>query len=189
MTYYNHFAVAIEPQSLVFHSTRNFKQQLKSGSGWYPSVNSEPHITLVKFTNENQDLEKILNKLRWILSQLNPLDIHYRDFDTFKNQTFYIKLLQHSSQNIMAYVRFIARHIKPYKFTYKCNNPHLTIGSNLTDEQLRYASQNFTSFIAGEHCDAFVIRRFNPERKQYDIIESIPLSGNIHPKHGQLPLF
>ncbi|WP_431242087.1 hypothetical protein ACQ9BO_19420 [Flavobacterium sp. P21] len=71
----------------------------------------------------------------------------------------------------------------------KSDDPHLSIGRRLTPENLKIASQLFTTIDMEFLCDKIVLREFDPIKKQFFIIDTIPFGNNPQPEFVQGSLF
>jgi hypothetical protein len=67
---------------------------------------------------------------------------------------------------------------KPFARKEKFDNPHISIGRNLTSEQLAFAEQLFSARIIRHEflCADLAIRKFNPVKKQYEVYKRFELS-------------
>ena len=76
-----------------------------------------------------------------------------------------------------------------FPVSHKSSEPHISIGRQLTEAQLKIAYSLFNSVNLNFICDVITIRIFNPDRKQYDVLETIPFLSEIEPEKEQLTLF
>ncbi len=63
------------------------------------------------------------------------------------------------------------------KWADESKNPHMSIGRRLTREWIALSLFAFTEYEAGFLCYAFAIRKYNEKRRQYEVIDVIPLLG------------
>ncbi|TDO71054.1 2'-5' RNA ligase superfamily protein [Flavobacterium chryseum] len=71
----------------------------------------------------------------------------------------------------------------------KSNDPHMSIGRRLTSENLKIASELFTTIDLHFLCDSIVLREFDPEEKQFFIIDTFKFGSNPEPEFIQGSLF
>lgn len=64
-----------------------------------------------------------------------------------------------------------------YKTEIKSSEPHISIGRRLTPEQIEKAYALFEKPQLAFACDRIALRRFNPERRQFDVIEVFIFGG------------
>ena len=76
-----------------------------------------------------------------------------------------------------------------FPVSHKSSEPHISIGRQLTEAQLKIAYSLFDAVNLNFICDGITIRIFNPERKQYDVLETIPFLSEMEPEKEQLTLF
>lgn len=71
----------------------------------------------------------------------------------------------------------------------KSNDPHMSIGRRLTPENLKIASELFTTIDLQFECNEIVLREFDPKVKQFFVIDSFPFGSNPEPELVQGSLF
>ena len=76
-----------------------------------------------------------------------------------------------------------------FPVSHKSSEPHISIGRQLTEAQLKIAYSLFDSVDLNFICEGITIRIFNSERKQYDVLETIPFLSEMEPEKEQLSLF
>ncbi len=62
------------------------------------------------------------------------------------------------------------------------DDPHISIGRNLTPENIQIARDLFTAINMDFLCDALILREFDPVKKQYFILETFPFGSNPKPE-------
>lgn len=196
------FSLAISPDADIIASIQELKNRLRKDLNRnYVSSNSLAHITLFTFYAGMEEYPLILEEFRRILSGLAPFDLKFFGFASFPPkplQTFYVKPEDASSKIIInncatinaTFRRSLKRnHLKNWK-NKAFKDPHMSIGHELTEAEISkcndMASEGFCkSFL----CKSFVIRRFNVDKRQYDIIDQIPLLDQQYVVGRQLTLF
>lgn len=186
------YSLAIEPSELILSRVKEMKQQLRIAvGGHYGSANSAAHISLFEFKIADDRYSLISTHYKRIVAGLAPFDIAFDGFDHFQHGmyfTFYVKLTERTSGTILNYCKQI-KNISPYSHVNKFIVPHMTIGRRLTKRGLDLAYGLFTEFVFNYCCEAFVVRKFNSKRGQYDIEELVPLLNSGLTSNAQLSLF
>ncbi|MCE7066114.1 2'-5' RNA ligase family protein [Dyadobacter sp. CY326] len=186
------YSLAIMPSSAISLEVAEMKQQLRIAIGKsYGSANAEAHISLDGFEADDDDYPYILTEYQRVVSELDPFDIEFSgfgDFDKGNYSAFYIKPTDDSSKAIRektaAVMSAFDKKIKKQytkKWADESQNPHMSIGRRLTREWIALAQSLFTEYESSFHCNAFVIRKFNEKRRQYEVIDVLPLLGESAP--------
>jgi len=185
------YSLAVQPNEPVLSRVKEMKEQLRRAIGHYSSANSVAHISLFEFTLEEKRYPIVSSYYKKVIAGLAPFPIMFEGVDYFSHSTyftFYVKLEECSLQTIVNYCKQIKK-ASPYLLTNKYNLPHMSVGRKLTKEGLDAACALFTEFNATDFCKTFVIRKFNNQRRQYDIEEEIPLLNEMQGTNTQLSLF
>jgi 2'-5' RNA ligase len=182
------YSLAIMPNAAILQDVAEMKRQYRTATGKsYGSANAEAHISLDGFEASEDDYPYILAEYRRIVSELDPFDIFFfgfEDFDRGNFSAFYIKPTEESSAAIrkrteLVMQRFDKKIKKQYmqKWADESKNPHMSIGRRLSREWIALAYSIFTKYEASFHCNAFAIRKYNEKRRQYDVVDLLPLQG------------
>ncbi|MCF2518681.1 2'-5' RNA ligase family protein [Dyadobacter sp. CY351] len=193
------YSLAIMPGAAISVDVAEMKQQLKSAFGKsYGSVNAEAHISLDGFEADENDYPYILAEYRRIVAELDPFEIHFSGFDDFDKgnySAFYIKPTIDSSNAIRqrseAVMKAFDKKLKKQytrKWADESKNPHMSVGRRLTREWVELAYATLPTYEATFWCDSLVIRKYNEKRRQYDVVDVLPLMGSPEPL-AQLDLF
>lgn len=193
------YSLAIMPSAAISLEVADMKQQLRTAIGKsYGSANAEAHISLDGFEADENDYPYILAEYRRIVAELTPFEIRfsgYGDFDKANYSAFYIMPVTESSDTIRqragAVMKAFDKKLKKQytrKWADESKNPHMSIGRRLTREWVALAYSILPAYEARFDCDTFVIRKFNEKRRQYDVIDVLPLLGTFEPL-AQLDLF
>lgn len=182
------FSLAIMPPPDIHEQVKGFKQLFREATGKsYGSANADGHISLDGFDAAEADYPLILAEYKRLVSPLTPFRLDFSgfaDFDRRNFSAFYIKPTQEScdairerTQAIMKGFdkKFKKQHMQ--KWADESKNPHMSIGRRLTREWIALAHSIFTEYEAGFLCESFAIRKYNEKRRQYEVIDTIPLSG------------
>ena len=180
--------------SVVFYSkdlvepVKKMKNFLRSKIDWYNSCNSEAHITICEFTIEESQLDSIKQKLSKIADTFTPFEVYLDHFDSFPtNGAFFIGLTEESKKHLVPIMKKTHETFKSLK--HKSDNPHLSIGRRLTPENLKIASELFTSVNLNFLCNEIVLREFDPPVKQFFVMDAFPFGSNPEPEFVQGSLF
>ncbi|GAA4793637.1 hypothetical protein GCM10023231_22440 [Olivibacter ginsenosidimutans] len=172
------YSLAIQPHDVLLFRVAEMKKQLRQAIGaHYGSANALAHISLFEWKIVDDKYTAVVSGLRQLIAGLSPFTIVFDGFDYFEHMThftFYMKLHPESSQTIIEYSQYI-RQLSTATLHSRFYSPHLSIGRRLTKEGLVLAQELFTECKASDFCEAFVVRKFNAQRGQYDIIEKLPL--------------
>ncbi|TDO99256.1 2'-5' RNA ligase family protein [Flavobacterium sp. 245] len=182
--------------SVVFHPSENgieiikkLKLELFNVIGWYGSCNSVAHITIGGFkANENQ-LDKYRQKLFKIADTLTPVQIYLDHFDAYEeSRAFFISPSEDSKINLKPMMKKIQEALQ-ISSKDRSDDPHISIGRNLTPENIQIARDLFTTINMEFLCDAIILREFDPIKKQYFVLETFPFGNNPQPELIQGSLF
>lgn len=192
------YSLAIMPPTAIAEQVKTLKLALREAIGKnYGSLNAEAHISLDSFEASETNYPFVLAEYQRILSGLTPFDIALSGFGHFDSYypAFYIQLVEQSQENIRSHCDVIRKEFsKPIKKQYvrkwadESRSPHLTVGRRLTTEWIEIAYGLFKEFEQRFSCDSFVIRKYEEKRRQYDVIDTIPLLGQSNLTGGQLAL-
>ncbi|MCL9807024.1 2'-5' RNA ligase family protein [Flavobacterium amniphilum] len=154
------------------------KEQLAAVIGWYNSKNSLAHITLNEFETDARELDNIRKHLMAICRYLHPEPTRFNRFDTFPNGAFFLAPDESCKEQLKAIMKEFHQGFK-YKTEIKSSEPHISIGRRLKPEQITKAYALFNTPALSFLCDRIALRRFNPERKQFDIVEEFIFGGEM----------
>ncbi|QSW88567.1 2'-5' RNA ligase family protein [Flavobacterium endoglycinae] len=183
--------------SVVFYSkpvvdtVKEMKDLLKSKvhKNWYNSCNSEAHITICEFQIDDSQFDSIKKKLIKICDTFTPSQVYLDHFGSYDNAgAFFIAPNEESKNNLIPIMKKIHETLKSLKLK-KSDDPHMSIGRRLTPENLKIASQLFTTINIDFLCNEIVIREFDPIKKQFFVIDSIEFGSNPEPEFVQGSLF
>ena len=139
------YSVAIYPSQDVIDSVKTMKDYLKTKIEWYNSCNSVGHITICEFTFDDSQIDKYKQKLFKICDTFTTFPVYLNDFGSYENAgAFYITPNEDSKNNLKPIMKKVQESLKPLKLK-KSDDPHMSIGRKLTPENLKIASQLFTT--------------------------------------------
>ena len=170
------YSLVLQPSPEVVLAVKAMKEHLSSKIGWYHSKNALAHLTINEFEAPVTEKDKIAHHLNTITTYLPSETVCFDHFDTFPNGAFFLAPDTRSKlflKNILQQVHEEFR----YPTVLKNNEPHISIGRRLQEEQLRIAHELFASPSLSFLCDRIALRIFNPSRKQFDIISEFVFQG------------
>ena len=183
------YSVAIYPSPEVIDSVKIMKDYLKSKIDWYNSCNSTAHITICEFTIDESEIEKYKQKLFKICDTFTPFQAYLDHFGAYDNAgAFFIAPNEDSKNLLKPILKKIQETLKPLKLK-KSDDPHMSIGRKLTPENLKIASQLFTTIDIDFSCKEIVLRELDPVKKQFFVIDTFSFNGNTQPEFIQGSLF
>lgn len=183
------YSVVFHPSPEVIDAIKTMKDFLRSKIKWYNSCNSVAHITICEFTIDESQLEIFKQKLAKICDTFSSSTIFLNDFGFYENSgAFFINPNEDSKNNLKPIMKKIHETLKPLKLK-KSDDPHMSIGRRLTPENLKIASQLFTTINMDFLCENIVLREFDPVVKQFFVIDTIPFGNNPELEFVQGSLF
>lgn len=182
------YSVVFHPPKAVIEAVKELKEQLSTKIGWFPSKNSLAHVTICEFEYDLATYENIKSRIANYCRYQNPFEVRFNAFGNYTNGAFFIAPNTESKTKMTEIMKEIPKQIQ-FPVNHKSSEPHISIGRQLTEAQLKIAYSLFNSVDLNFICDGITIRIFNPDRKQYDVLETIPFLSEMEPKKEQLTLF
>ena len=182
------YSVVFHPSETVIEAVKELKEQLSTKIGWFPSKNSLAHITICEFEYELATYENIKSRIANYCRYQNSFEVTFNTFGNYTNGAFFIAPDTESKNKMADIMKEIPKQIQ-YPVSHKSSEPHISIGRQLSEAQLKIAYSLFEKIDLNFVCDGITIRIFNPERKQYDVLETIPFLSEMEPEKEQLTLF
>lgn len=172
------YSVAIHPSEEIIAAVKSMKEQLAASIGWFNSKNSVAHITINEFEADETSITGIKKQLTAICDALTPVEIHFEAFGTYPtNGAFFIAPDEASKIALKIIMKRINESLR-VSAKFKSSDPHLSVARKLTPEKTTTAYQLFTAIDMAFVCHSVVIRKFNPEKKQFDITDIFPFNSN-----------
>ncbi|WP_339887110.1 2'-5' RNA ligase family protein [uncultured Flavobacterium sp.] len=168
------YSIAFIPDAIIIEEVKKMKLQLAYEIGWYNSKNSLAHITICEFTSTEIEITK--KQVDRITASFSPFDVELVDFDSYSNGAFFIKPSEKSKEDLKKIMKNLTASLTIKKM-YKSSEPHLSIARKLDDTKLKIASDLFQKIELFFFCDRVFLRKFNPELKQFDVIDSFLFKG------------
>ncbi len=172
------YSIAIHPSTENIAFIKTMKEELAAKIGWFNSKNSIAHITLNEFEATDSDMVKIKKQLIQLCDTLQPTEVHCDSFGSYPNNgAFFIAPDEASKKNLKVIMKHINDNLK-VTAKFKSSDPHMSIARRLTPEKLAVANSLFPSIGISFLCDSVVIRKFNPEIKQFEVLDTFTFNGN-----------
>ena len=182
------YSVVFHPSETVIEAVKKLKEQLSAKIGWFPSKNSLAHVTICEFEYEDETYENIKSRIANYCRYQNSFGVTFNAFGNYTNGAFFISPDTESKNKMAEIMKEIPKQIQ-FPVSHKSTEPHISIGRQLSAEQLKEAYNMFQEINLNFTCEGITIRIFNPERKQYDVLETIPFKGEISPIKDDWTLF
>lgn len=166
------FSLVIFPHSEQRNLIKSYKELLKTQIGWFGSANATAHITVINFDDEFS-LNLHLEQIREFCKTAKAQNITLNNWSSFGERTFFIAPDDNSQQHLDKLIIDLHHYLG---FKIKDAHAHLSIARGLDPKKMKRAYELFsnTEVNLEFNCDAFYLRKFNNETKQYsDIIEKI----------------
>lgn len=183
------YSVVFYPSPEVLNAVKKMKGDLKVKIDWYNSCNSDAHITIFELSIDESQIDFVKQKLLKICNTFTPFPVNLNSFNSFPNVgAFYIAPSENSEKELQLIMAKIHNAMKGFKIE-KITKPHMSIGRRLTPENLKIASDLFTKVNLNFLCDSIVLREFDPEKRQFFIIDTFKFGSNPEPELVQGSLF
>lgn len=185
----NRYSLVISPSEEIIALVKTMKEKLAQEIGWFHSKNSLAHITINEFMATKNDLEIIKKQLTTICESIKPISVCLNSFDHYPNGAFFIAPDANSKIDLKQIMKYVNQSFK-VKTLLKNNEPHLSIARKLTPEQITISYRLFSQAIDLNFlCHSITLRRFNPEVKQFEIIDHFEFKNNSSNTFVQGTLF
>ncbi|HJR99530.1 MAG TPA: 2'-5' RNA ligase family protein [Flavobacterium sp.] len=185
----NRYSLVISPPQDVIDQVKSMKEALAKEIGWYNSKNSLAHITINEFMASEIEMESIKKQLNTICNSLKPISVCLDSFNNYSNGAFFVGPDETSKINLKQILVQVNQSFRA-KTLFKNTEPHLSIGRRLSAENLTKAYYLFSDPIELQFiCDNISLRLFNPDIKQFEIIEHFEFKNNPPPVYKQGTLF
>lgn len=172
------YAYAICPPPDIVYQVRQYKKFLQRQLGWYPSVNSDAHLTVTSFTANSWQLAASRQFAEDYCAKRSPLPVIFNHYGAFASGAFYLAPDEHSYGMLGSVMKDFNRKLPLDALA--CTEPHMTIARGLDMLSLYYSRMLFTKTTPNLsfRIDGISLRRLNDARGQYDIIAHFPFGGS-----------
>lgn len=182
------YSIAIVPKPEIVLLIKSYKDLLASKIGSYKSKNAMAHITIKEIFANEKELELTIKQLNRCCENVFPFSVHCADFGSYpSNKTIYIKPDLDSKKALIEIMKKVQKSTS-IKSNHISSDPHISIGRGIVKFEEALEILNFPldfNFIV----DAIVIRKFNPEIRQYEIYKTIPFLSLPNQEPQQMSLF
>lgn len=162
------YSIVILPPQEGIDYVANLKNQLNAKIGWYNSRNAKAHVTICEFTAEPDELGSIMADLKEIVSYESPRHLVFDGVSSYANGAVFLKPDDATKAPLTALMGRIHKNLGVTNL-YKSKSPHMSIGRKLSEENVALALNMFADAKLDFNCNHIVLRKFNPEIKQYDV--------------------
>ncbi|WP_165501786.1 2'-5' RNA ligase family protein [Pedobacter frigiditerrae] len=146
-----------------------YKNALYTKIGWYNSRNSNAHITISEFVIDEGEIVDIINHLKEIASYENPIHLNFEGINSYANGAVFLKPDEPTKSILTDLMKRIQKNLN-IKKSFHSKDPHISIGRKLTKENVTIALEMFKEAKLEFDCTSIVLRKFNPVKKQYDVL-------------------
>lgn len=182
------YSLCFQPDDTTIEIVRQMKLRLADEIGWYNSKNSLAHMTISKFQTDTVGINKIAELVRQQCSTFTPTPVVFNDYGQYPNGAFFLAVEAEAQIPLREYAKKVMSKVS-LPDVYKSNEPHLSIARKLDPERLQRALVFFDKPAITFMCNQVALRRFNPDRRQYDIIDIFPFLSLPSTEPEQLSLF
>ena len=185
----NKYSLVVSPPEVIITTVRTIKEVLFNTIGWFNGKNSLAHITISEFMASNNEVEILKKELDTIVESLKPVHVHLNAFNNYPNGAFFIAPDAVSKVDLKKIMKHVNQSFRAKTIT-KNSEPHLSIGRKLSPENIATAYKLFSEPIDLNFvCNRITLRLYNPEIRQFEIIEHFEFKNNPKPTFEQGTLF
>lgn len=166
---------------------KEMKLRLSTEIGWFSSKNALAHFTIFECLDNEQNEPQLFKILERVAAHIQPFEIACDAFNSYDNGAFYIQPNSISTDVMANEMKYILKETNGIKKSITNTTPHLTIGRQLNEKQLKVAKEMFQEINIHFPVTHLTLRKFNEEKKQFDLYQHFPLLGK--PKEIQGGLF
>lgn len=167
------YSIVVFPTPEQSELVKSYKQLLKSKIGWFGSVDSAAHITLIELKND-LELSLYIDTIREFCKTLVPKEVTFNSWDKFEHAgALYIAPDSDSKFYLDTLIINLNEYLG-FKIDNANVNSHMSIGRKIFGDRMETAEELFKNIEMNIkfNCDTIWIRKFNG--KQYaDIVEKI----------------
>lgn len=176
----NTYSIVFQPTPEIVAEVKILKERLANEIGWYNSKNSVAHVTIGEFSAAEEQLELIKKQLTRIADSLTAVNITLDHYGSYPNGAFFIAPNAISKQALVPIMKRFQKETR-FTITHKSADPHLSIARKLTAEKILIANELFDTVAMHFLCDAVILRKFDPDAKQFEMVASFPFNGKTQP--------
>lgn len=173
------YSLVVHPPQEIITAISYMKEFLADTIGWYVSKNALAHITINEFELDDAEIHRLERHIQHLCEPLIPQQVLFNSFGTFPNGAFFLATDSSSRGILKDYLKQIHGSFT-YPIMHKSTEPHLTIGRRLNSEALAKAITLFATPEISFFCDTVALRRFDPQRKQFEVIRLFTFEGKTY---------
>lgn len=172
------YSFVFQPCEKGIQIVKSIKESLEDKIGWFSSCHALAHITICEYHADLDALSRIKKQIVDVLKFENSQYVYFDEYNAFpKSGAFYIAPALKSKQFLKQKIAAITN-VDFATEIYISNEPHLTVGRHLDQQKIAIALENYKTIDLDFFCSSIFLRKFNPLRQQYDIIEEFKF-GNL----------
>lgn len=171
------YSLVIFPSQEQMDQIRSYKQLLKDRIGWYNSVDSVAHITIIQFRND-LEFSLFIDQVRDFCKVFSPQNAVFNSWGKFDySGTFYLAP-DPLTKNYLDSLIIDLHGFLNFPIDKTQINAHISIGRKLFNGKLQLAEELFNNTIPNSifTCDALYVRKFDG-RQYSEIIEKISFAS------------
>ncbi|NRS90621.1 2'-5' RNA ligase [Flavobacterium sp. 7E] len=184
----NTYSLVFQPTPEIVAEISVLKERLATKIGWYNSKNSLAHITIGEFVASHEQLAIITKQVTRIADSVSAVPVTLEHYGSYPNGAFFIAPNAISKQALVPIMKRFHKEIR-FSITHKSVDPHVSIARKLTADKLIIANELFTSVAMHFLCEAVILRRFDVDAKQFEVIANFNFNGNTKMEVIQTSLF
>lgn len=182
------YSLCFQPNDIIIEIVRQMKLRLADEIGWYNSKNSLAHLTIAEFHATELEITRVKQQIERCCNRFKPTEVLLNDFGTYPNGAFFLTVAPNSKEILQDYVKQLLELLK-IKIITKSYDAHLSIARKLETQKIEKAYQLFDKPNLQFTCNHIALRKFNLERRQYDIINTFPFLSQPDDRPVQMELF
>ncbi|TKC10295.1 2'-5' RNA ligase family protein [Pedobacter polaris] len=175
------YSIAIMPLQNGIEFVAKLKNDLYSEIGWYNSRNSDAHITISEFVTHEDEVNRIINHLKEVVSYENPIHLNFDGVNSYANGAVFLAPDEQTKITLTSLMKRIQKNLD-IKNSYNSKDPHMSIGRKLSEQNVKIALQMFADVKLDFDCANLVLRKFNPNKRQYEIFSEDFKFLGVEPK-------
>jgi 2'-5' RNA ligase len=173
------YSIAICPPAEVISYIKGIKDELSRQLGWYPSCNSEAHISLTQFRADDRAIKRWKDLLDRVCAEAAPFEFRLRGMSAYSQGTVYVNPDSISKEHFLNLCNSIKQRSARLKYHPFSSDPHLTIARQLDDQKVDNAFRVLAPRAVEAHflCTGIALRKLDEQKGQYAIVHRFPF-GN-----------
>lgn len=161
------YSVVICPPPDIVTTVAVLKNRLAELIGWYESKNSAAHISIISFETDEYGIETLKEFLKRFASLQFSFTVTFNDTGSF-GKAFCLAPEESSNTKLISLMKQF-HHTSPKFPAARYYEPHISIGRNLTAEQVQIASTHIERVKMKFVGDNISLRKFNPDTRRFEL--------------------